>query len=716
MSCLSGTDSARADEAGRLMAPASIAIVGASDRSRWSYTIYENLKTSGYEGAIYLVNRSGGVVHGQQAFARCVDLPSTVDMGVILVPEAGVEGVISELADAGARSAVILTSGFAESGPDGAERQDAILARAQARGISLLGPNCLGFINYAGAVTAWATPLAPPARRDGVAIVSQSGATALFLAQFAGQQGIGLSHVIATGNEADLDITDFLNHLLDQPETRAIAAFIETVREPDRFRRCAARALALGKPLIVLKVGKSEVTARSAEAHTGALVGDDAVFEGLCRQYGVIRVDSVEDLIVTADIAAQTGPLGQGGLAILSNSGGICEIAADKAHELGIDLPELSQMTCDALIELLPGYGTPHNPLDLTGGVDPAQTEAIVGLLGAQPDVAAVLCPFYRLPNSEAEVSGRLTELHDGISRGFAAIDVPGILASYTETHVSEMALNRATEGAIPYHACGLDRALTALAGVSAWSKRYWAGPADADVKPTTTTTATASPNRPRSERAALTFLAEHGVPTVPMTLVRNEAEAAQAAEEGSFVVKIASPDIPHKSDIGGVILNVEGAEAARSAYRNVITAATTHHPEAQIEGALVVPMRGRGIELFVGIRRDPQWGPLLALGLGGVWVEIFKDVSLRLLPVSPAEIRVMLGDLRGRALLDGARGVPAADLGAVVDAVAAICSAALAAGDNLEVLEINPLWVSGNRVEALDALMEWNEVLQTDD
>jgi|MEHZ01.4.fsa_nt_MEHZ011184380.1_2 acyl-CoA synthetase (NDP forming) len=707
MRTYAGTDSIRAREAARLMAPTSIAIIGASDRSRWSSTIYENLKNSGYKGTIYLVNNRGGLVHGQPAFASCVDLPGTIDMGVILVPETVVESVIDELADAGAYAAMILTSGFAETGPDGAARQDAILVRARERSISLLGPNSLGFINHAGSVVAWATPFTPSARRDGVAIVSQSGAVALFMAQFSGQKGIGLSHVIATGNEADLDITDFMNHLLEQPETRAIAIFVETVREPDRFRRCAARALAMGKPLIVLKVGKSEVTARSAEAHTGALVGDDAVFDGLCLQYGVIRVDSVEDLIVTADIAAKTGPLGPGGLAILSNSGGICEIAADRAYEFGIVLPELSSITKNYLKKLLPGYGTPHNPLDLTGGVDPAQIEAIVSLLATQPDVAAVLCPFYRLPTNEAEVSGRLTELHDGITRGFAAIDVPGILVSYTETHVNEMALNRAAEGNMPYHACGLDRALSALSGVIAWSNRYRIGSADAGVKPKTKTTTWS--NLPRSEHQTLTFLAAHGVPTVPMTLVRNEEAAADAVGVGLLVIKIASPNISHKSDIGGVILNVDGAVAARAAYRDVIAAAATSHPKAQIDGALVMPMRGQGLELFVGIRRDPQWGLVLALGMGGVWVEILKDFTIRLLPVNTAEIRVMLGELRAGALLDGARGVPAADLDAVIDAVQAICTAALAAGDNLEILEVNPLWISGDQVEVLDALMEWN-------
>ena len=693
-----------AQRAARLLAPRSIALVGASDRSRWSSTLFANLRECGYAGRVALVNPRGGRVHDQAASESCAALGEPIDLGIVLVPQDAVAGVIEDLADAGAGSAMILTSGFAETGPEGAARQAALAEQARARGLTLLGPNSLGFVNHADGVMAWATPVRPPSRRDGVAIVSQSGATALFLSQLAHEQDVGLSYVVATGNEADLDGTAFLDHLLDEPRTRAVAMFAETVRDPARFLAAAAKALAVGKPLVMLKVGRSEATSRSAEAHTGALVGDDRVFDGICAQHGIVRVGSVEDLLVTADIAARTGALRPGGLMVLSNSGGICEIAADRAQEAGLTLPDLTPETAAALRAMLPGYGTPHNPLDLTGGIDPARCEAIVGLLGAQEDVAAVLCPYYPVPASPEDVSERLTALHEGLTRGLNGIAVPGLLVSYTGTTVTAFAREIVAHEAMPYHACGLDRAIAALAGIARWSERRRNPMALAVAQ------RPAIGARPRSEAEALSYLAAAGVPVVPVQLAASAGEAVAAAEAvgGPVVLKIASPDIAHKSDIGGVALGLSGASAVRAAFDRVTQAARAHRPEARIDGVLVAPMRERGVELLVGVHRDAQWGPVLALGLGGVLVEVLGDVALRLLPVDAAEVRRMLGGLRGAALLDGARGLPAADLDAVAQAVVAVGAAALAAGPDLSVLEVNPLWVRGAEVEALDALMEW--------
>lgn len=704
--------SSRGARVSSLLHPASIAIIGASERSRWSQTLVENLDRTGFVGKLFLVNPRGGNVHGREAFTSCAKIGSPVDLGIVLVPSQAVLGVVRELGEAGARAVMVLTSGFAETGEDGAALEREVAAVATRYGMSLLGPNSLGFANLAGTVWAWATPLSASSRQSGVAIISQSGATALFLTQLAHEQDVGLSCVVATGNEADLDAADFLEHLLDQPETRAVAMFIETVRGPEKFVNAAKRALAMGKPVVALKVGSSEVTARSAEAHTGALVGDDRVFEGLCRQFGIIRVRSVEDLLITADIAAYTGILRPGGIAVVSNSGGICEIAADRADEMGLALPELSQQTADKLRELIPGFGTPHNPLDLTGGVDPAQCEAIVRALGDQSDYAALLCPYYPVPAHQYQVNERLTALHRGLARGMHAIGIPGLLVSYSNTVVTNLSREIVAGDAIPYRSCGLDRAVIALAGVSKWSERQRTlGAPGATELPRVVGPGLSS--RPRTEQEALRFLGGFGVPIVAGSLVTNAEEAvlAAAALAGPVVIKIASPDIAHKSDIGGVALNVSGEKDVAAAFRAVVQAASEKLPDARIDGALVSPMRPRGLEFFVGVSMDAQWGPVLAVGLGGVWVEVLEDVSLRLLPVDAAEAKLMLRELRGAALLAGQRGVPAADLDAVAAAIVSIAEAALAARKGLLALEVNPLWVRGAQVEALDALFEWADV-----
>ncbi len=690
--------------AARLLAPRSVAIVGASDRSRWSQGVFDNLRGGGFAGPVHLVNPRGGIVHGQAAATCCAGLGEQADLGVILVPGHATVAAIEDLAACGARSAVILTSGFAELGVDGQAAQDAVAAAAHAHGIRLLGPNSLGFLNFVTPALVWTTPIQRPSRSRGVAIVSQSGATAFFLTNLAAQWDVGLSHVVATGNEADLDGAAFARALVDDPATRAIALFVETVRDPAGFLVVADAAREAGKPIVVLKTGRSEVSAKAALAHTGALVGDDRVFDAVCRQYGVIRTRSIEELLATADIAARTGRLRPGGLGVISNSGGICEIAADSAQACGISMPPLSDEAAQAVQQTLPGFATAHNPLDLTGGITPEQCGAVVGIMAAQPGFAAMLCPYYQVPTHEAEQNDRLTALHDALARGLRAAPIPGFVVSYTATHLSALSRRLASENGLPYLACGLDQAITALGHVFAWSA--------AMDRPTRMAAPSATePARPRMEHDALAMLARHGVPTVPSVLVKTAAAAAAAAASmgGPVVLKIASPDIGHKSDIGGVALGIIGDAAVRDGFDRVWDAGRAV-AGASIEGVLVAPMRPPGIELFVGVSRDAQWGPVLAVGFGGIFVELLQDVSLRVLPVGPDEVRRMLTGLRGAALLAGSRGMKAADLDAVARAVAAIGDAALACGPALAALDVNPLWVDGDRVEALDALCIWNE------
>ena len=384
--------------AGALIEPHSIAIVGASERSRWSTAIVGNLDRHGYTGELHLVNRRGGSFGGRRVAQSCAAVGAEIDLGIVLVPANAVVEVVTDLAVAGARAAMILTSGFAEVGPQGQALQQQLTDSAAAAGIRLLGPNSLGFMNFVAQTVAWATPISAPSRQDGVALVSQSGATALFLSSLAYQQDIALSYVVSTGNEADLGCGTFAARLAADPQVQAVAMFLESVRDPGQFVAAARSAAAYDKPLVVLKVGASEVSARSALAHTGALVGDDRVFDGICERYDVIRVRSLEELMTTADIAGRTGVLAPGGLCVVSNSGGVCEVAADTADTLGIDLPDIPGPTAAELRGLMPDYATPHNPLDLTGGIVPEDCERIVAALGARPEYAALLVPFYPVP------------------------------------------------------------------------------------------------------------------------------------------------------------------------------------------------------------------------------------------------------------------------------------------------------------------------------
>jgi acyl-CoA synthetase (NDP forming) len=695
--------------AAALLAPESLVVVGASERSRWAVAMLDNLDRLGFPGPVHLVNRSGNAVGSRTTATSCAALGEKADLGVILVPADGAVDALTDLAETGARSAIVLTSGFAETGAGGAGLQARLLTAAQQAGIRLLGPNSLGMMNFVDRAVAWATPISAPSTSQGVALVSQSGATAFFLATMADQQDLALSYVVSTGNEADLDSCTFACALAADPNTRAIAMFLESVRRPDRFVAAAEAANAAGKPLVVLKVGTSEVAARSALAHTGALTGDDAVFTGVCERYGVLRVRSLEELMATADIVGRTGRLRSGGLAVVSNSGGICEVAADTADVVGIDLPEVPAATVETLRSALPAYGTPHNPLDLTGGIVPADVERIVTALGAAPEYAAVLVPFYPVPAGDPAEDARLAELHGHLAAALRTAPA-GFLVSYTPATLTARGRRTVAEVGIPYLACGMDRALTGLASAVRWSRhpardepvasdQLWAiGHTSSD--------ATIS-ERPRTEFATLELLSRHGVPVVPSVLVTDEAGARAAAGTGPVAVKICSPDIAHKTEIGGVELGVVGPDAAAAAFARVLAAGRSV-TGAQLDGVVVAPMRDRGLELFVGVTRDPAWGPVIAVGLGGIWVEVLRDVAIRPLPVTPAVVKDMLAGLQGAKLLAGARGLPAADTDAVAAAVVAIGEFALRCGPDLAELDVNPLWVQGDRIEALDALAVW--------
>src|ERR1700749_807476 len=346
-----------------MLQPRSIALVGATDRSRWSQNTFDNLVNRKYAGEIYLVSRRGGIVHGRNAATSCVAIGAPIDLALLMVPMAAIEETLADLAAADVHNAVILASGLAETGHDGAEHQAQLSALARQHDVSLLGPNCLGFVNFTDNVPLWTGGFLAPSKPGGIAVVTQSGANGSFISSLAAQHEVGLSHMVSTGNEADLDCADFIDHLVDFPAVRAIPLSAEPPPPAPSFGAGGGRPIAAAKPIVVLKIGLSDITAKSAAAHTGALVGDDRVFDGVCRQLGIVRVESIEDVLFTADVIVRTGVLQPHGLGLVSISGGACEIVADRAQVLGFPVPALSDAAVAELSAALPSFGTPHNPL-----------------------------------------------------------------------------------------------------------------------------------------------------------------------------------------------------------------------------------------------------------------------------------------------------------------------------------------------------------------
>ncbi|MDB5969920.1 MAG: uncharacterized protein JWQ90_2370 [Hydrocarboniphaga sp.] len=692
----------------KLFRARSIALVGATEKSTWCQILLGGIRASGYAGELHLVNPKGGEVFGRAAFTSCVAIGRAVDIAVIMVPAGVVLGVLEDVAAAGIRYAVVLTSGFAELGEQGARIQDELIDRARSLGLSLFGPNSLGFINYIDNVPAIVLP--PMVKRAGpVAVVSQSGATAGAIMGFAQQQGVGLSYAVTLGNEAMIGLAEVLDFLIDDESTKAVAVFAESIRDPRAFMASAARAHAARKPIVILKVGTSELTAKVAQAHTGALVGDDKVFDSACRQLGLARVGSIEELVQTAALLAYTGPITQRSLGLVSISGGACEMVADNAETFGVALPQFGEETLAALRGVLSEMGaSTHNPLDVTGAAvtKPEMFENVLRIAGSDPGIGitATVCG---LPDEASKISKFNTVALAHIGRGIQASGKPGVLLTQTLQPVSELSLKLLEESGVPFALCGLDDGIQALGHAFAWS----ASLDRAVYRPLPPSAAAVA--RPRSERETLEYLAASGVPVIPAVTATSSAQAVMAAAEalGPVVLKIASPDIAHKTEAGGVLLNLADDAAVAEGYARILANVAKAQPDARIDGVIVSPMRAKGSELFVGIARDPQWGLAIAVSLGGVWVEALQDSSLRLLPVAAGEIRAMFEELRAAKILRGYRGQPAVDLDAVAQVVERIAQAAIALGPDLVSLEVNPLYVGPDgRIECLDALAIWND------
>jgi acyl-CoA synthetase (NDP forming) len=696
-----------------LFRPRSVALVGASDKSVFSQLAYHNLVRFGFAERTYLVNRRGVQTHGCPTVTSCAEIGEPVDVAYLMVPQAGMLAALDDAAAAGIRNAVVLSSGYGEAGEEGRAAQAELVAHAAALGMVLLGPNHLGFANFVDRAPVCSIPGLP--RSSGpVALLSQSGASSSAMLDFATMVNVGLSYLVTVGNEAMITAGHVVDFLVDDPHTQAFAIFMETVRDPEVFRRAARRAAGAGKALVVLKAGSSALSARTAAAHTGALVGDDRVIDAVFADLGVIRVDSIEDMLITAGAAAALGRLDRPGIGIVSISGGACDIVADRAEDLGAPLPELAGPTRDALAEIMPAYGTVQNPLDVTGAaiIDPAIFTRSIEAMTADPSIGVVGI-VNGLPWQDDGRPYAAQMFVDAIGAGMAAAACPTVYINQVMQPITGHTRQVMSAGNVHYAIPGLRQAMVALRNVGWWSDatrdvRPGAAPA---AGPAGLTVPAAQERHGRwPENAARRLLADAGLPLVPAVLVTSADDAIKAAADfgGPVAIKVASADIVHKSDIGGVRLGVAaGEDPVSDAYQEVMAAAATVGG-ARIEGVLISPMRTGGTELLVGVVRDAQWGPILAVAFGGVFVEVLRDSVLTPLPVTPGRVRALLERLRGFALLTGARGGRPADLDALAAVVARVGDLAVALGDDLESLEVNPLRVDGAAIEALDAVVTW--------
>ncbi|HEY7356857.1 MAG TPA: acetate--CoA ligase family protein [Ktedonobacterales bacterium] len=692
--------------------PRSVALVGATDHSGWSQNVFANLLAFGGPTP-YCVHPRYQVVHGQPAYRSLRDLPEPVDLAFVMVPAVQVASVAEEAAEVGIRHLIVLSAGFSEVGPEGAALEEQLLAIARQHGLTILGPNGNGFVNLTAQITPYGLPVTPPLLSGPVGVVLQSGALASAFLTFAQAHAIGLSLLVSMGNEAMISATDVIDYLLEDENTRVIALFLESIRRPEELRRVAAKALARNKPILALKVGRSALSSQTALAHTGALVGNHEVNAAAFRQLGMILVDSMEELLITAGLLGYTDRLSGRRFGVVTPSGGACDLLSDRAEDEGIAFPAFAPETVERLSALLPPFSTVQNPLDVTGYVvvDRLLTQRALEIVVEDPGLDGVLC-LVDPPRIEPPQPELLLERYDLLGKVVREARLPVVVLSNTCLDLT--LFGRAVAERIGVHfVAGIEHGMRALSNALWWTATRSALQARRRIPDALPAISLAAPpHGVWSEFQARQLLQSAGVPVVPGVLV-TDAEAAVAAAQtfaSPVALKIQASAIAHKSDVGGVLLNLRSEEEVRQGFQTLMERTRSLFPSLAPDGVLVSPMRPAGTELLVGILSDSVWGQFLTVGLGGVWTEVLNDTSVRVLPVDREAIGAMLQELRGAPLLAGARGQQPADLAALVEVIFQVSLVAQTLQASLASLELNPLLVSGALVEALDVLVAWKD------
>ena len=686
-----------------LLHPRSVAIIGASDDpARIGGRPLAYTRDAGFDGPIFPVNPRRDTVQGLPALASIADVPEPVDTAIIAVPAPAVVDTVEACAAAGVKAAVIFSAGFAETGDDGRRRQDALTAVARASGMRIVGPNCLGIYNseigfYATFTTTLEAAHPVP---GGVGLVSQSGAYGSHLSLLATRRRIGIRFLVTTGNECDIDVAETIGWLARHPDISVIVAYVEGVTDRDRLLASLALAREHRKPVVLQKVGRTEIGAEAVRSHTATLAGSDAVYDGVFRQFGVHRARDAEEMLDVAYAASFGAFPASRRVGLMSISGGVGVQMADEAVACGLDVAPMSERAQARLKARLP-YASPRNPVDIT-----AQAFNDLDLIGSNLDVMleegrydAIVAFFTFVAAAEAMVTP-VREILQAARRRHP-------------DHLLVLSIVGPPEVVEHYEAAGCpvfedpSRAVRAVAALARFVEGF---DRPASAAPAVAPATIPLPPPPIGETAARRIFADAGLPVIESRLCGTARDAAEAAAELGFPValKIASPDIAHKSDMGGVALDLGTAEAVVRAFTALIAAARSARPGAHVDGILVSPMVTGGVEMILGVQQDPTFGPVVMCGLGGVFVEILADVSFRPAPFDAAAAHRMLRELRGYPLLAGARGRPRGDIDALAAALAALSRFAAAHADRLESAELNPVVVrpSGQGVVALDALI----------
>lgn len=687
----------------RLLAPRSVAVIGASDDpARIGGRPIASMLRLGYAGRILPVNPNRQTVQGLTAYPSVDALPEVPDVAIVAVPAPQVLATVTALAQRGVPGAILFSAGFAEVGGAGVAMQAELVAAARRGGMRLLGPNSLGLVNlqtgFVGSFSSFATMKG--IRPGRVGIVSQSGAYGSHLVAATMDAGVYPSNIVMTGNEADLTLGDIVRLMVADPNTDVIALYSEGINDGNGLVEALKAARAARKPVVMMKVGRSEVGGAAARSHTASIAGDDAVVDAVLEELGVVRARTTEEMLDIVRLATRGVFPENNTLGVITVSGGAGVIVSDAAEDLGLPMPEMPAAAQQRMLEMLP-ICAPRNPVDTTAQFinDPSLITPFTEAMLSEGGYTSVL-GFFSYAGSTPEVApllrGQLSKVRERFPDRLYVLVLRGPRAVLDS-----------------YEAAGFtvfedpNRAVTAIAAMGRFGKAF----AGRTLAPAPEVGAVALPAQTPTEAQAKRLLAEAGIPSAPERACAEAEAAVSAAREIGFpvVMKILSPDILHKSEIGGVLLNVRDEEAVRAGFATLLDRASTAAPTARIEGVLVARQLSGGVECIMGIQRDPTFGPVAMFGLGGVFVEILKDVVFHRCPFGEDVAEEMIRSIKGAPLLLGARGRPVADVAALAKTLSRLSAFAVAAGPRLQSIDLNPVIAmpEGQGAYAVDAVID---------
>ncbi len=701
----------------KFFSPQSIAIIGASvDLNSISGKPIRYLLEHEYPGKLYPINPKYEEIAGLKCYPSVLDVPGEVDLVIIAINYKMVLRMLQEAAEKGVKFALIFSSGFAETGEEGKKLQAEVVALGKKTGVRIIGPNCQGMVNLKGNVAAgFSASLGPkPFVTGSNGFVTQSGALGFSIFNMAQEAGVGFSYVVSTGNEVDLHTLDFMEYMLEDPDTNMVVGYLEGIKDGEQFKRIADRALVLKKPIVTLKSGKTALGQKAAASHTASLTGSDDVYAAFVKQKGLIRVNDVEEIIDLAGLAEKS-PLPQGnGLGVISTSGGAGIIIVDTAIEMGLEIVELADATSDIISQNVPDYGSAVNPVDITAQVlnNPDGFSNVLDAMVADPKVDGVVVVITMITGAGgAQMATDLVNKHKTTSKPISVAWTAG-------DKMNEDVYNILRKGKVPFFKSPVRcvKALGHLMNYGAFQRSLQQENEAPKVQPAAkemveaAKTILAKADSSLTENQGKHLLAQFGIPVTQEEVATTAAEAAAIAARIGYPVamKIDSPDILHKTEAGGLKLHLNSDEEARQAFRDIMSSCQRYNPKARLNGALVQEMVLGGTEVIVGVNNDPQFGPIVLFGLGGIFVEILKDVSMRIAPLTYHEAMSMIKEIKGFKVLEGARGKEPRDIEAVADVLVKVSQLALELKDEVSELDINPLLVmpKGGGVKVADALV----------